>query len=377
MKYTFLILIFLTICLFNYTTAQFLTNTIEIEHNEDTCLLNNHVYLNLKIYPFLKNNEYFNELYDGITFIGSDFNPYIIYKPHRNIAVSIGWYGRIFNGREQLYINQIFYRLQYRLSSKLKLVMGQTYGHEQHKLIEPIYSFDNFYLQKPESGLQFLLNSKSIKSDLWLNWQKFILPGDSFKEEFVIGNSSSVLLYKTGNGSGINIPINFVAKHKGGQGTISLSPLQTYFNWSVGADWTFKINNHLMGIQSHYVQFNDVSDNKILRYTDGYGIYSNTYFQSKSWQIIAGYWFGEYYVSPLGEPLYQSLSKKYVAYQEPQKNLILLKIQYSYKSIKQCPLYIQFACYYDYQRGYFDFSYGLQLKFSEKFILLKDATTFE
>lgn len=255
--------------------------------------------------------------------------------------------------------------------------MGNIYGHEQHKLIEPIYSLDNFYLQKPESGLQFLLDSKSFISDLWLNWQKFILPGESFKEEFVIGNSSCVQIYKTNNGSGIKIPVNFVAKHKGGQGTISLTPLQTYFNWSLGTDWSIKTYNILMGIQSHYVQFNDASDKKILRYTDGYGIYSNTYVQSKSWQIIAGYWFGEYYISPLGEPLYQSLSKKYVAYQEPKKNLILLKVQYAYKSIKQCPLYIQFACYYDYQRDYFDFSYGLQLKFSEKIRILKHITTFE
>ena len=373
----FSILFLFIICFLNYTSAQFLLDTTEIEHYNDTCLKAKNIYLNLKMQSFLRNNEYFNELYDGITFIGSNANPYIIYKPHRNIALSIGWYGRIFNGRKQLYINQIFYRLQYQLSPNVQLVMGHTYGHDQHKVIEPIYSLDNFYFQNPESGLQFLYNSKNIKSDLWLNWQKFILPGEEFKEEFVIGNSSSVQLYKTSNGSGIKIPVNFVAKHKGGQGTISLSPLQTYFNWSLGADWAFKNNHHLVGIQSYYVQFNDVSDNKILRYTDGYGIYSNTYFQSRSWQIIAGYWFGEYYVAPLGEPLYQSLSKKYVNYQEPQKNLILLKVQYSYKSIKQCPIYVQFACYYDYQRGYFDFSYGILLKFSEKFIVLKDLATFE
>ncbi len=131
------------------------------------------------------------------------------------------------------------------------------------------------------------------------------------------------------------------------------------------------------GLYSYYTQFNDVSHKKILYYTDGYGIYSNIYIQSKNMEFYSGYWYGKYYYSPIGEPLFQSLSKKYVGYQEPTKNMILFKFRYKNFEWNNVLFAIQFESYFDYKYKYFDFSYGLLIKLIEKTHIKNYPTTFE
>jgi hypothetical protein len=353
--------------------AQFVSDSLEFKN--DSLISEKNVYLSLNFSPFLRNNEYFNELYDGITFIGVNLNPYLSYKFNKKLLFHIGWYGRLFNGRADIYINKLFYRCTYNFNNNLKFIMGYIYGYEFHHLIEPLYSTDYFYFNKPETGLQFLYNNDHFKSDLWLNWEKFILPGDNYKEEFIIGNSSKIRLTNKFSHINVVIPLNFVAKHKGGQIEINTSPLQTYFNWAIGTDVSLRLNKKTYGINNYYVQFNDVSPYKILRYTDGFGIYTNLYVLFPKIEIYSGFWHGEYYFSPIGEPLYMSLSKKYVFYEEPEKNLILFKLRFKQLEFNNTFIAFQVECYYDYKRNYFDYSYGVSIKLSEKYLLKK--LTFE
>jgi len=355
--------------------SQFICNNIAFQ--KDTSIINRSLFFQFNSENFLRNNEYFNELYDGITFIGTNINPYISFKFNPKTIFSFGWYGRIFNGKHNLFINSIFYRVLYQFNTKLTMVAGYIYGYNFHQLIEPLYSTDYFYLNKPETGLQFIYNNTKLKSDLWLNWEKFILPNDNFKEEFIIGNNSKIILMSNKESIDILLPINFVAKHKGGQVEVDNSPLQTYFNWASGIDLSIKFEKNKIGLYSYYTQFNDVSHKKLLHYTDGYGIYSNVYFHSKNIELYSGYWFGTFYYSPVGEPLYQSLSRKYVAYQEPVKNLILFKFRYKKLEWKNLFFALQFESYFDYQRKYFDFSYGLLINIAETSLIKELKTTSE
>ena len=323
---------------------------------------------------FLRNNEYFNNLYDGITFIGANINPRLHYSFHNQISLSFGWYLRLFNGREQSYINEIWYRLQYQFNKQLTLLMGDIEGYEQHQLIEPILSNDFRYFQAPEKGIQFLFNSNKIHSDLWINWQNFILPNDHFKEEFLLGNTLKINLIHS-NKSKLITATNFLAKHKGGQVDQLGTPMQTFFNWSIGLNYIYSCNiDKQIGIESHYVQFNDASDHLLLQYKDGYGLLNWATYKNKLIDLAIGYWRGEFYYSPVGEPLFQSLSKKYVAYNEAFKQLILFKFQYKHRIIENTPLYLRFESYYDPDRGYFDFSYSLLVNISERRTILKPST---
>ncbi len=316
---------------------------------------------------FLRNNEYFNNLYDGMTWIGVNLNPSLSYSFNVSLHINIGWYGRFYDGRNEPHVNSVFYKLRYNISPSLTLVMGYIDGYDKHQLIEPLISTDYFYLQPPEKGLQFLLKNKIISSDLWINWERFILPQDNFKEEFVLGNSTQLHVLDKNN-TGLDIPFNFTAKHKGGQQTTSSQLMQTYLNGAIGLN-IHKIfpSKNQWGIMSYYVQYFDNSPTHIKQYIAGYGVYSNLYFKSLLFDIYGGYWYGEYYFSPIGEPLFQSLSQKYVIYEEPIKQVFLFKAQYKKSLSQHIPLFVRFEAYYDYKRNYFDYSYSLLININGRF----------
>lgn len=367
MKYWIYIVLFSCIISLN-ANAQFDADTSNLfmnsnPHEKQLCF-------DFQSNLFLRNNEYFNNLYDGMTLIGTNFNPSLSYSFSSKLLFNIGWYVRFFNGRKQPTVNEIFYRLRYNISPSFTLVMGDIDGYAQHHLIEPLMCTDYYYLNPPEKGLQFLLKNHRLSSDLWINWQKFILPGDNFKEEFVLGNTTQLNVLNT-NTVGIDIPFNFTAKHKGGQQITSPEPLQTYFNSAIGLNIYKKIkNDYRIGILCYYVQFNDESPKHIKQYIDGYGIYNNLYFKSKAFDIYCGYWYGEYYYAAIGEPLFQSLSQKYVIYEEPVKQVILFKAQYKKSLSTDVPLFVRFEAYYDYKRNYFDFSYSLLINLNRRFKLI-------
>lgn len=316
---------------------------------------------------FLRNNEYFNNLYDGITFLGTNLNPSFHYTFHPNVSLSLGWYLRLFNGRDELFVNKPWYQLTYRFNSNLKLYMGNIMGYEHHYLIEPLLSGDFQYLNPPENGIQFLYQSIRYKGDLWINWQRFILPGDTYKEEFLLGYSAQYNLINPNGKFLLSLPMQFLAKHKGGQVDKLGVPMQTFFNWDAGIDFSRNLSmQSKTGMAIYYVQFNDASDHLLLQYKDGYGLLANIYFKTNVFDVIAGYWRGEFYFSPVGEPLFQSLSTKYVAYNESFKQLILFKFQYKKRFADNLPLYLRFESYFDPQRNYFDFSYGLVIKINER-----------
>ncbi|MCX7954625.1 MAG: hypothetical protein N3A01_05480 [Bacteroidales bacterium] len=308
---------------------------------------------------FFKNNEYFNNLYDGITFIGTNIIPYFCYSNNNGIKIKLGTYLRIFNGSEKFYIRDIYYCADIKLLSGIKLLFGNINGHKMHNLLEPMYCDDNEYLQRPESGIQFLVDYKKIKSDIWLNWQKFILPGDNFKEEFIAGANTFFLLTKN-----INYNIALLFKHKGGQVETSSAPMQTFCNIGNGISYHLQNNKTDIIFSTNYFQYCDLSPYKLLQYINGYGLYNFIKINySKKLTFQVGYWYGNCYYSATGEPLYQSISRKYVYYEEPEKNIITIRFNYS-PVVAYNVLSCYFQVYYDYKRNYKDYNFGVFYEFN-------------
>ena len=86
---------------------------------------------------------------------------------------------------------------------------------------------------------------------------------------------------------------------------------------------------------------------------------------------MLGYWYGDYFIAPRGEPLFQSVSQKYTGYVEPQKQLIVSKLFFQKAINKDINLGIRFESYYDLLNDNFDFSYGLHIVFNRSFFLKK------
>ena len=60
--------------------------------------------------------------------------------------------------------------------------MGNLNNNQNHRLPEPLREPELFLTEKPEAGFQAKYKNRLIDIDSWIDWQKFILPGDAFKE---------------------------------------------------------------------------------------------------------------------------------------------------------------------------------------------------
>mgnify|MGYP000661945412 CR=1 FL=1 len=311
--------------------------------------------IQIKNESFFKNNEYFNNLKDGITYIGYNLNPLLTYHLDTTINIDIGWYLRTFIGREKFYNSFLYYQLQWQIKEKFYFIFGNLENSHNHKLIEPIYSDDNYYFKKPEQGIQFLLLKEKIYFDLWLDWQNFILPKEKKKEIFVVGNKTQLNILS----NLLRGDFSFTFFHKGGQGTESPEPQLTYLNFSPALNFFQFFKNSSLKISVNYCQFADLSPVKILKYINGYGIYNFIELSfKKKLKFNLSYWIGEYYFSPIGEYLFFSLSQKYVDYQEPSKKIISFKINYSSDISQKVKIEYFFNTYIDKKRKYFDYNFG-------------------
>jgi hypothetical protein len=82
--------IFISVFLFSFSVWGQIDNTIfdsykPIENNDSNKLM-----LSFENQNFLHNNEYFNNLYDGITYLGASLAPTLLYQPTTNLRLQTG-----------------------------------------------------------------------------------------------------------------------------------------------------------------------------------------------------------------------------------------------------------------------------------------------
>jgi len=224
-------------------------------------------------------------------------------------------------------------------------------------------------------------NFKYFESDLWLNWEKFILPGDSFQEEFTLASTVKIKLYEPENKLRVSIPLQGMATHKGGQNIRNSQHLQTFFNTASGielnyfpeaiAGHTGKNSENHFGTSHYFVSYYDASQFHIQYYSQGCVMFSNIYVKLRKFDFMAGYWYSKHFIAPCGEVLFQSVSQKYVYWWEPEKQLVTGKIQFQQKIYNGINLAVRAETYYDLLRYNFDFSYSFYLVIRQEFFLKK------
>jgi hypothetical protein len=240
--------------------------------------------------------------------------------------------------------------------------MGNFKGSIGHQLIEPLYSYDSYYLSNSESGIQVLISKPKLFADIWLNWQKFILPGDNFKEEFVIGTNIQYRFTQISSPFSVKALVSAVGTHKGGQVETAGGYLQTIINSASGLHFSYKYSNKdSIGLFSQYCTFVDASPYKQMFYSKGWGSYSMLFAGFKNFNVEAGFWHGRHYISSKGEMLFQSVSEKYTGYWEPNKDLVISKLSWSKLINNSAKAGLGGGIYYDLLQKNIDFYYQFHL----------------
>jgi len=320
---------------------------------------------------FLRNNEYFNPYTEGMTYFGSVFQPEITYAFNSQLSFSAGGYFRYFYGTDKLNKSIPVFRVQYRPFKGADIILGQLFGQLDHALIEPIYGTDNYFSRNPEYGMQVRMNLHRFRSDTWISWDRFILPGDPFKEEISGGICSKYFLTEPECSNIVSVNLQGVVHHFGGQVDYSGAPLETRFNIAPGIEYSHTLRKtkplHLL-FGGYIIQSADRSSVVTIPYRYGYAAYTYGMIDYRKIKLAVSYFHGEYYFSPLGDPLFQSYSTLKDWYYSDTRNLINAKLLFDHKIHRDVHLGLRFESYYDVDIPNLDFSYGINLRVNTSFL---------
>jgi len=313
---------------------------------------------------FVKNNEYFGPYTEGITYIGSVLQPEVTWALSSKFSLSGGWYFRQYYGQDGFNESLPVIRARYRFRPDAQLIFGQLEGQLQHGFIEPIYNTDNYFIKNPEYGVQFLVNRRKLCADLYMDWEKFLLPGEAHQEVITGGLLASYYLTDKVENRGLSAHFQSIIHHFGGQVDNSENPLQSRANIAAGLKYAFvpglKVLERLT-LSSFYIQALELSQINTIPFESGFALHNTLAFENKWAKLSTGWFHGEYFFAPMGDYLFQSVSQFNDWYVGEKRDLITSKLLIGHDILKGVNFGFRLESYYDLQRKTNDFSYGLNI----------------
>jgi len=337
----------------------------------------NALFLSINNANFLKNNEYYNDYVNGYTKLGFFLKPGLTYVLSEKTRISAGAHLLKYSGSDRFHEVEPVFTLRHQLTRDLDLIMGTLDNTRHHHLIDPIYHFENYLDKHIENGMQFLLDHRAIRGDVWINWERFILRGGGLREQFETGVSADINLWSLNQDLSVGLPFQLLIEHKGGQINESNKPVSTLYNmasglsleWETGTKWirSVTLNNHL-------VLYRDASPQKVQPYDKGHAIYSGLHLNRKNLSLELSYWNAYKYLSFTGNPIFQAYSMKRSSTLDPQRELFAGRLKYT-RQYKDVQFLVNFDSYWDPQHQNFDFGFGLYLLISTEMFLTRSSSS--
>ncbi len=368
----FLVWLFLTASS-SLIVAQELNNNFQTpvtSWSSDTSKL----FLSIDNLNFVKNDEYFGELTSGITYIGTFLQPKLEYRVHKNIIISGGIHLLKYSGLDQFTQVLPVFSIDYLPYQDVSFTLGSIKSGANHRMLEPLYAFENHLINNVENGAQLRISKPKLFIDVWLNWEKFIFKTSMTQESILGGITAQYQLNKTGSFQTWLIDLQTIFAHKGGQFHTEKDVLQTINNSAAGLKWRKKNadNTNQLSIAQYYLTFADPSPIPQYPYLMGYGLLSEVSYRYRNMFLQLAYWNGTYFISALGNTLFESVSDK-SDFVQPYQQMLTAKIAYQKTLYKDIKLEARFEPYYDLTQRQFEFSYGLYIMFNTNFFLMNTS----
>ncbi|MDL2299432.1 hypothetical protein LJC21_01850 [Bacteroides sp. OttesenSCG-928-E20] len=363
--FNFLLLLSLSLNAYAQWTPEILLTSPTIPEAD-----NNKLTVDIEAIGFFKNNEYFSPVSLGQTFPGIFIRPRIACQIDNKLRLELGMTGLYFSGDQQKdglsVFNSVFARIQYAIRPNFHLVFGNYYDGANHRLIEPLYRWEQQLIESPESGLQLLYNTDRVFADIWLNWQRYIEHGDSVPEALTFGASASYRLTDEARSFKLAIPAQLTIYHQGGQIDTSNEKKVVTINAATGVNMEWRVSRHFIrsiGFDAYLVGYYDKLPNSEVRpYSKGWGIYPVFKLNAKYFKFMTGYWYARNFYSSEGDPLFASFNPRYPEANLPTRQMITSKLTYFKPLHKAFSLGGQVEMYYDTKLKQFDYSFGINLR---------------
>ncbi len=320
--------------------------------------------INIKSTNFFKNNEFFGDFIAGYTLPGYGIKPKFVFLPYNNIKLKAGFYALKYFGTKKFSEIKPVFSIEYSPSKNIKIIFGEIYATTNHELPDQVFDYENFLTNNIENGMQILLDNKMLKADFWVNWKQFIIQNSTYPEIVEGGVSSKLILFKQTEQQNLSLELSGIACHTGGQIDTSDVPVETLANIISGIKYNNSVKKKLLKnicLSVNYIIAADLSPEKRLHYSNGYGILSGIELNSDSYDFKIMYWTARNFFSKSGNPIFQSISHRYADYYEDKRSLIVGNFFYQKKIYKEFKIGLGCDMFYDTRNKIFEYSFGFYM----------------
>jgi hypothetical protein len=331
----------------------------------------NKLFLGINMLGFAKNNEFFDTMIDGYTLFGYQLNPYLSYNIAKNVRLDAGVYVQKDFGNDDY--SEVMPTLSLKIrNNNVNFIFGTLEGSIHHGLIEPLYDFERVLNNRLENGAQVIwMKDNSLFLDAWIDWRKMIYANSTEPERFTGGISFNKRLFTFGN-MHVDLPLQLVASHQGGQIDTVDNEVITSFNMAGGLtlEGTGAGIIKSWGIKLYAASFNTNANTPVYN-QDGFGFFLNPYVKTTIGLTVMGsYWYGDKFLTIQGSPLYTSANDQYPLRMDETREFVMLRFLYDLKVADGLTLTARAEPFYDTYAETIEYSFGFYLNFSERFFLL-------
>jgi hypothetical protein len=317
--------------------------------------------LGIQSLSFVKNNEYMNPVTEGYTMIGFFIQPVIVYSPGKKFNLALGTHISGFSGLSGLEKPELVFSSTWNITPGSKVIIGTLDGSDKHRMEDPVFHTEKLYTAFNENGLRIVNDYDHVFSDVWVNWENFIRKGDTTRETFTGGISFRYISSKIGEIVSMEVPVQGIFKHYGGQISDYDGEAETYFNASAG----IRLNAFpgggrfgKAGVEFTQFLYSELTNWGEAGVTDGRASWIRLYYDFKFLRFCSSYWKSHDFYAPNGNPIYSSVS-------DYKKGIIVHDREMWNNSI-----FLKFT-----PGGYFEFLAGFETWYDTGFKKLDNALT--
>jgi hypothetical protein len=322
---------------------------------------------------FMRDNEYANPITEGYTLIGFLIQPTVVYSPFSRLNLSLGVQLQSYAGAQKINSPVLIFSTSYKISRGTTITLGSLDGSDKHRMDDPHFYRERYYTAYTESGLRLVTQDKYVFNDVWVNWENFIHKGDTTREVFNIGESFNYTSPSSHGGLSLEVPVQFIVKHYGGQiSNYAPEVVETFFNSSAGLKLNYDIGNGLYGrVSIEYQEFGFYYKSKYgtFRIKSGNASWIRLHYSYRSLYFGSYYWKGRNYYAPDGNPIYSCASERTYNLIIPERSIWTNSFYYTFHPAKFFEVFAGVDLYYDVGARHLDEALTLHLKFDQMFTL--------
>lgn len=365
--------------------CDFATCPEDSPRRDHNCEANKTLYISPNVATFVRDAEYFLPYTKGYTALGFFLKPTLTYRHNEHLSVSAGidLMGIAGDHKKVRGISPIV-QIKYSPIKNITIV-GGTLNNVGHGLDEPMFDYDRRFYAHKEDGLQLFAHTNHWRTEMWCNWEDFIVVGSPWQEKFTFGwnntfipfsNLENTMVHNQPTEHTVKIPVSLMMNHRGGQiDAVEDTCIETLANASIALEYEGRIRRLSYDIEIPFYGFSNRSNKEHIHthFKDGWGIYPN--FSLYGGKFVRkhlnyngfgggiGYWYGDGFISGRGSYLFQSRSYFDDSFTRRYRHMITANASYWLNDI----LSFLFQAYYDLDEASVDYAATISLSFGKKF----------